>query len=222
LTRHEWRGGTNLYRMLRFLRGKASDSQVRLFGCACCRLVWDCLPGPNTCKAVRVAEEYAEGLVSRDQLEAAGREALEDDGESRFFNYHWLTRAGGENMLNNACGYSFRLAGLHALAQGRSVSKVNAAHARIISAQRDLLRDLFTPFESPTLDPVCLTWSDGLVTKLAEAIRLEHAFDRMPILGDALEDAGCTDDAILNHCRQAPRHARGCWVLQLIRSSSAP
>jgi hypothetical protein len=54
------------------------------------------------------------------------------------------------------------------------------------------------------------------VRKIVKAIYDERAFERMPILADALEDAGCDDQDILNHCRQSGEHVRGCWVLDLL------
>jgi hypothetical protein len=68
----------------------------------------------------------------------------------------------------------------------------------------------------PPVRALALAWQDGTVAKLAEAIYEERTFDRLPILADALEEAGCTDPAILDHCRQHPHHARGCFVLDLI------
>jgi len=64
-----------------------------------------------------------------------------------------------------------------------------------------------------TLDPA---WLTGTVTSLAQAIYDERAFDRLPILADALEDAGCTNQDILAHCRQPGEHCRGCWALDLV------
>ena len=54
------------------------------------------------------------------------------------------------------------------------------------------------------------------MVKLAQVIYDEHAFDRMPELADALEDAGCTNAEILAHCRQPGPHVRGCWALDLV------
>jgi hypothetical protein len=51
---------------------------------------------------------------------------------------------------------------------------------------------------------------------LAQAIYDERAFEHLPVLADALEEAGCTDAAILGHCRQPGPHARGCWVVDLL------
>ncbi len=54
------------------------------------------------------------------------------------------------------------------------------------------------------------------MVKLAQAIYDERDFDRMPILADALEEAGCTNIDILTHCRQPGEHVRGCWVVDAI------
>ena len=81
-------------------------------------------------------------------------------------------------------------------------------------SQADLLRDIFgNPFRPVTLNPA---WRTGNVTALAQSIYDDRAFDRMPILADALEDAGCDNADILNHCRQPGEHVRGCWVVDLV------
>jgi hypothetical protein len=61
-----------------------------------------------------------------------------------------------------------------------------------------------------------LTWNDGTVLQLTRAIRKEHAFDRMPVLADALEEAGCIEADILGHCRSGEKHLPDCWVLGLL------
>ena len=78
----------------------------------------------------------------------------------------------------------------------------------------NLLREIFgNPFRTPEFDP---RWRTSDVVGLARAIYEEKAFERMPILADALMDAGCEDDAIVGHCRGDGTHARGCWVLDLV------
>src|SRR5262249_8908331 len=80
--------------------------------------------------------------------------------------------------------------------------------------QTQLLHCIFgNPFRPVTLDPF---WLTSNVVALAQAIYDERAFERMPILGDALEDAGCDDDDLLAHCRGAGPHVRGCWVVDLL------
>jgi hypothetical protein len=66
---------------------------------------------------------------------------------------------------------------------------------------------------SVTLDP---EWLTSTVTQLARGIYDERDFDRLPILADALQDAGCDNADVLNHCRQPGPHARGCWVVDLV------
>jgi len=79
------------------------------------------------------------------------------------------------------------------------------------------LRDIFgNPFRPVTVNPGWLAWNDGTVPRIAQAIYDERAFDRMTILADALEDAGCTDQDILGHCRSGGEHVRGCWVVDLL------
>src|SRR5262249_12103048 len=81
-------------------------------------------------------------------------------------------------------------------------------------AQCWILRDIFrNPFGPLTLDP---RWLTSNVGTLACAIYTDCAFDRLPILADALEEAGCTDAEVLAHCRGPGPHVRGCWVVDLI------
>jgi hypothetical protein len=73
-----------------------------------------------------------------------------------------------------------------------------------------LLRDLFgNPFRPVACDPA---WRTPSVRRLAEVIYEEGAFDRLPILADALEEAGCDNADILSHLRGPGPHVRGCWL----------
>lgn len=62
-------------------------------------------------------------------------------------------------------------------------------------------------------DPCVLAWNDSAVVKIARIIYNERAFADMPILADALEDAGCRENDMIAHCREHTFHVRGCWVL---------
>src|SRR6266566_5279138 len=80
-----------------------------------------------------------------------------------------------------------------------------------------LLRCLFgNPFRAAPADPAWLAWDGGTVGRLARAIYDERAFDRLPILADALEDAGCTDAELLGHLRGKGPHVRACWAVDAI------
>ncbi len=65
-------------------------------------------------------------------------------------------------------------------------------------------------------------WLTSTVTAIAEGIYEEDAHDRMPILADALQDTGCENTLILNHCRAAKPHAKGCWVIDLLTGRHSP
>jgi hypothetical protein len=82
-----------------------------------------------------------------------------------------------------------------------------------------LIREVFgNPFRPVAFDPA---WRTTDVVLLASGIYDEKAFDRMPILADALQDAGCDSEAILSHCRDPNQvHVRGCWVVDLVLGKS--
>jgi hypothetical protein len=65
-----------------------------------------------------------------------------------------------------------------------------------------------------------LIWKGGTVLRLAQSIIDDGAFDRLPILADALEDAGCDTADILAHCRGGGEHVRCCWVVDLLLGKS--
>jgi hypothetical protein len=80
--------------------------------------------------------------------------------------------------------------------------------------QADLLRDIIgNPFQPRNLDPVLLAWNGGLLPRIARSIYDQRSFDDMPILADALEEAGCRSEDVLHHCRGAGPHTGGCWLL---------
>jgi len=89
--------------------------------------------------------------------------------------------------------------------------------AAVVGVLRELVAD---PFRPVTLRHEWLRNNGGAAGHLAEAIDSEGRYDEMPILGDALEDAGCRVALVLDHCRAAVTHARGCWVLDLLLGRS--
>jgi hypothetical protein len=86
-------------------------------------------------------------------------------------------------------------------------------------------RDQFTgrpvanPFRPVTADP---RWLTATAVALAQAIYEDRAFDRMPILADALEEAGGDDADLLAHCRSDGPHVRGCWAVDLVLGKGSP
>ncbi|MCE9566330.1 MAG: hypothetical protein K8U57_30265 [Planctomycetes bacterium] len=89
-----------------------------------------------------------------------------------------------------------------------------AGDFKYLVAEAGLVRDIFgNPFRPVTVDPA---WLTSTVLQLAGGIYEDRAFARLPILADALQDAGCDNDDVLNHCRQPDEHVRGCWVVDLV------
>jgi len=90
-----------------------------------------------------------------------------------------------------------------------------------LAAQCALLRCLFgNPFRpSPALPAAVLAWNDRLVPRLAQAIYDERRWNNLPLLADALLDAGCEDEALMDHCRRGGEHARGCYAVDVILGS---
>jgi hypothetical protein len=80
--------------------------------------------------------------------------------------------------------------------------------------QCDLIRDIFgNPFRPVVFDPV---WRTETAVGIAAGIYEDRAFERMPILADALQEARCEHADILTHCREPGTHVRGCWVVDLV------
>jgi hypothetical protein len=92
--------------------------------------------------------------------------------------------------------------------------RAQAAEVREQHVQCDLLRDIFgNPFRPVTLSP---SWLTIAVVAIARQMYDSRDFSPMPILADALQDAGCKNADILAHCRGDGPHARGCWVVDLL------
>ena len=101
-----------------------------------------------------------------------------------------------------------------------SEAEAKMAHKQAAEADTflcNVIREIFgNPFHPVSLDPTLLTWRNGTIPKLAQVIYDDRAFERLPALADALQEAGCHNAEILNHCRQPGVHTRGCWVLDLL------
>jgi hypothetical protein len=80
--------------------------------------------------------------------------------------------------------------------------------------QCGFIRDIFgNPFSPVDFDS---RWRTSDVVSLARSMYESRGFTAMPILADALLEARCDNDDILNHCRSEGPHVRGCWVVDLI------
>jgi len=95
-------------------------------------------------------------------------------------------------------------------ALGEAVQRVQPEHYPCLAI---FLRDIFgNPFRPVAFDP---RWRTADVVALTRGIYDDRAFERLPLLADALMDAGCADEALLAHCRSGGLHVRGRWVVDL-------
>jgi hypothetical protein len=219
VTEQQWLACTNPVLMLEFLQGKVSDRKLRLFACACCRFSFSTLSEQFDSSidwAVETTEWYADDLVGEELRQEAERTA-------------------GFVELGNADLDSLVIPPLIATASAvLSTTNVWAllleclgqipcdwrlpAGDELARFGRHILYDIFgsLAFRPVVIDPLWLAWNDGTISRLAEKIYDDRTFDRLPILADALEDAGCSEADIVNHCRQPGEHVWGCWVVDLL------
>ena len=96
--------------------------------------------------------------------------------------------------------------------------RARQTYRRTAAAACGLIREIFgDPFRPWRVRPEWLAAHNGAVGRIAEHVEESGNFGELPYLGDALEDAGCADEAALAHCRQPAGHICGCWVLDLLR-----
>ena len=234
MTEPEWLTCTELKPMLDFLRGKVSNRKLRLFACACCRPVWHSLSEVFQ-SAIRVAEDHTDGHATDVELGAAVRSAHRVRRKRNFLEraVYDAARSSGDALgvaYNVARAIAFEAAPNPSptfeskFVDGQYVTEQvppdaarlawNAAYASHLRLEASFLRDIFgqLPFRPITLDLSSLTPN---VVQLAQVIYDDRASDRLPVLADALEEAGCHDADILGHCRQPGPHVRGCWVVDM-------
>jgi hypothetical protein len=211
-------------------RPRLSDRKLWLLAVACCRRVWHLMTDERTRRMVEVVERWADGLATDDERAAAGTAAHQAWADTS--NYYWgrneaadaahralhSTTIAGAELGRGSDGYQ---PGMQASAVANSVliqtaSAVESDYQNSPErpAQAALIRCLAgNPFRPAAFDPA---WRTATVVALAEGIYEERAFDRMPILADALQEAGCEDAEVLDHCRGPGPHGRGCRVIDLL------
>jgi hypothetical protein len=227
MTADEWDRATKVGRILDALGPRASRVKLRLFACACCRAIWDLLEDPRSRTAVEVAERFALGLASKAELHEAWEAACEAWQAARAaWQAAWLAgeaaRAAWQEARSaravaaawaagrEAAGAAWEAA-RSAEASARAAGLSEAAGAAARAEQAELLRCIFgNPFRPVEVQP---QWRTETVVRIARSIHEGRTFDLLPVLADALEEAGCTCPYTLGHCRVHRKHALGCWVV---------
>jgi hypothetical protein len=215
MTEDEWLASADFDPLLRHLGGRASKRKSRLFAAACCRQIWKYLPNRESREAVEAAERFADGEIEPAELRAAGRRA-NDTSEGLAFEASVALRM--RKWAERDAAHAAAAAAQMRLFPGRVAANARAAITATpepAKNQAALLRDIFgNPFRPATFDP---NWRTDTALSLARVMYETRDFAAMPILADALQDAGSEQQEILDHSRDPNGvHVRGCWVVDLV------
>jgi hypothetical protein len=232
MTEADWLSYTDPARMVAFVGDKVSSRKLRLFACACCRRIWDLLADPRSRKAVETAERFADGLATPRQLRAAKAAAMSASLEAHDAYWDNATDEGWKKLAAAAAAawvaedeegtgcisWNVYVETAEASADPRGgerrPARVKKAEKK---AQCALLRDIAgNPFRPVASNPAWLCHASPTVLSLARAIYEEGRFTDLPVLGDALEEAGCDDEVWLDHCRAPTEHVPGCWLVDAL------
>jgi hypothetical protein len=240
MTEAEWLACADPDKMLPTVPVK--PRKLRLFALACCARVDDLITDPRSQAALEFAEQHVETPVNRQKgrtaifnaADAVGEELFDerlkykDRRSSAVLACSAAAQAAANTMLpdpKEAAHFSASLASIAAgwralyVARRRGPGRLpREMKAPEVAQQALLFRDICgNPFRPVKTDP---SWLTSDVVSLARGIYEEKAFDRMPILADALQDAGCANEDVLNHCRAETVHVRGCWAIDLLLGKS--
>ncbi len=221
MTEAQWQNCASPEEMLKHLTDQASPRKLRLYAVGCCRRIWHLFRDERCRHAVNRAQDFIDRRATPVELEAAGRTAMAEarvTGTASRPGMHATRAVGGAAWA--ATRPSAWEAAWDAAWHARLAARDHvpgADYEKERAWQAELLHDLVgNPFRPPRLDPAWLLRNDGAVQQLALVIYEEQRFGDLPILADALEEAGCTDEAILEHCRRPANHYRGCWVVDAV------
>ncbi len=221
MTEAEWLAGSDPSGMIDYLcdgganRRKAGKRKFTLLACACCRVAWELMPAEKARLWVEAAEAAADGLPVAAPPPPATRDDLilqPGDLEGRANYAAWLARGGrGARLIDSTVAAVPDVLYLDARRTG------SPPEQRKWVPVAGLLQEIFgNPFRPVKVAKTWLTANDGAALKLARSISEEGRWGMLPVLADALEDAGCTDADVLGHCRRPDGHVRGCWVIDLL------
>ena len=224
MNEQSWDASTSPRDLLEALRAEGSARKLRLYAVACCRLLGALLHKPAYRTAVDVAEAFADGGVAEAML-AVAQEACMSAGPEHGFVNTQVQWAAWKAVWHSGCEWTpgppahvaavdTTSAVLNVLYRGSHTTSPDAVRASVVAvtaAQTALVRCAFgNPFRPVDFDSA---WRTSDAVALAQSMYNSRDFTAMPILADALQDAGCENEHVLTHCRAPGPHARGCWVV---------
>jgi hypothetical protein len=224
MTEAEWLASYDSQQMLEYVAEKVSNRKLRLFACACCRRIWHLFSDERSRRAVEVAERFADGQADQTELKQACSAA--DRAHYAVPSQHANLRA--LDAAPHTAEFDLSCSAADAAACALDAVDIESEREGPVGPrwlewvqQSKIAHCIFgNPFRPTTIDLAWLSLNDRTIPKLAQGIYDDRAFDRLPILTDALEDAGCDDADMLAHCRGPGPHVRGCWVVDLLLGKS--
>jgi hypothetical protein len=228
MTEAEWRTCTEPAYMAASL--PFSPRKHRLFAIACSRRAAHLIHDKTLRDAIEVAERFADGgstVIEFSVWESQVRQIVEelkrlDPGTNcivmRGDFVHPETYAAvmvGNCLLSDARSAATDVPFSAASASAGTPDENEPQYQAEFAAHAAFVRDIFgNPFRPTAFSSA---WRTSTALALAKQMYESRDFSAMPILADALQDAGCDNDDILNHCRNANQvHVRGCWVVDLV------
>jgi hypothetical protein len=227
VTDAEWQTCADTERIWRVVEHLLGERKTVLFAVAGVRLAIRTIPLDVLDEAVEVAGQAADGLADPGEVErvnlaaSAAAARYSEQPETRWGQAHYLALAAERlttpPVWRHASHVPWYLAG-HVVPLNSQPDFAPILRDLVYNPYRDVRgrplkrpRRLRRPLE--ILKPV---WRTADVGALARGIYESRDFGAMPILADALQDAGCDSEDILNHCRGPGPHVRGCWVVDLV------
>ena len=198
-----WSTATDWKELLRAVSTPLNQRKARLWVVAICWQTPYELRDVKVLESLSVIERYADGTATSEELEAAV-------GDASYVSYESMYNdpfAGLAYSTDDARLFTSPVEWVDYL-----VDPLVVDHG-VPAAQ--LVRDIFgNPFRPVSFSP---GWRTDTAMSLARQMYESRDFSLMPILADALQDAGCEDEDILAHCRDPQgTHVRGCWVVDLV------
>jgi hypothetical protein len=217
MTEVEWMSGDDPLPMLQAAKGK-KVRKCRLVAVAWARSLGALLTDERSRLAVEAAEQFADGRATLGNLQRCATAAFNAYVELRDAHgpSDWRATAAVVAMVSAwNPAYSGPMDTLRrlakALAEAGAAARPGAAVGGPYAA---LVREVFTnPFRPVVFSP---SWRTDTAVTLAHQMYEAREFSALPILADAIQDAGCTSAEILDHCRGDGPHVRGCWVVDLV------
>jgi hypothetical protein len=246
MTEAEWLAGADPLPLVNEVAERAGDRRLRLLVVACARRAWHLFEVGSYREMIEMAERYCDGAVAgevmgRTRIEARAAydramETIQPVNAIRMLVPYEMAEVAfvacaepgtlTERIATFAGRYRrgshYVMRGVDAVAKAASYVATSegernpniAAQSAEWAEQADLARDIFgNPFRPVAIEP---SWRTSAVVTLARQMYESRDFTPMPIVSDALLDAGCDHSDVIAHCRSDRPHVRGCWLVDLL------